>query len=445
MGLSKISRIRLFRSDELLVARHSPEPESQDYKWHLRQGRIHLKNKAYEEAERLLARSLEIRFTPWAATSLGKLLIETNRLDELHSLEDRAIIKLGNSWKRPDFFPARRLMDYEKLDNGENLTTPLPNDASNLAAWKRNQLLSEEIICIADRAGYRITFRRGATDSSVLLISFGAANSGLSSSGFGSDFAKIMKYDHIYVAQKPDSQYQDLSINDFYQAVAPFAKLYPNVVTYGSSLGAYCAIYYGGCVDAKILASAPRNSAHPVIAHPKYKDLIYKHADIPKVPCSSKNPVIFVDPTMAVDMNFIHTMIEPVYPQLKTVEVEYAGHAVLHAIRELGILKRFIVSIIEDDVVQDIAWGGKSNPTWLRERGRYYIDQKQWNLAEDSLLHSLQIDFSSKTSYYMANLLYRTDRHAELSVFADEVKRKFGDLKCLSAPVRKFLLEASRS
>lgn len=112
-------------------------------------------------------------------------------------------------------------------------------------------------VVLADAEGYRLTYHPGAKRAGTLLITFDTMLSGLSKEGFGTKFAKKRGYDHIFVAQAPDSWYQRLSLEEFEAVVAPLLGRYDKVFTYGSSLGGYAALYYAGVINARAVAAAP--------------------------------------------------------------------------------------------------------------------------------------------------------------------------------------------
>ena len=94
-----------------------------------------------------------------------------------------------------------------------------------------------EIIARSD--DYQITFHAAAnTPSDTLVITFAGLPTGLESEGFGTDFCLAHGYDTIFTAQRINTQYQGLSLEDFEAAVAPKAAQYKTVVCYGPSLGA---------------------------------------------------------------------------------------------------------------------------------------------------------------------------------------------------------------
>src|SRR5699024_10743524 len=81
---------------------------------------------------------------------------------------------------------------------------------------------------------------------------------------FGSEMIMSTGFDHIYVAQRKHTQYQFLTAEDFSSIINDVING-KDVYTYGSSLGAYCAIYYRDEINAYILDMSPLITAHLVI------------------------------------------------------------------------------------------------------------------------------------------------------------------------------------
>lgn len=74
---------------------------------------------------------------------------------------------------------------------------------------------------------------------------------------------------------------------------------------YGTSLGGYSSIYYGGIIDATIIAGAPMLSLISKRNHPRYRDIQYKHIPIKDTKKTSEPVFIIYDPLVGGDINFI--------------------------------------------------------------------------------------------------------------------------------------------
>lgn len=265
-------------------------------------------------------------------------------------------------------------------------------------------------VILRDHPGYRISFHPGGRSARILLITFGSVSSGISTRGWGTGFAAKHGYDNIYVAQRRSSQYQDLPLEDFYEAVAPYIDDYDRVVTYGASLGGYCAIYYGGIINAQIIAISPHNSAHPLIRRGGFALLPFAHREIAANPTSSRPPVIAYDPTLPDDQAFIDYLIRPYYPQLRLARYPHGGHALLDTMNADGVLADFIVPLIERDQIISVNLRREDSWIWHAEYGRDLIQQNRLEEAETHLRTSFQLGLNKHAARSLAKVYARTGR-----------------------------------
>nr|WP_162623765.1 hypothetical protein [Paracoccus saliphilus] len=260
---------------------------------------------------------------------------------------------------------------------------------------------------------YAITHHRRAEPSRGLIVTFDNISFGIQERGFGTDFALKMGFENIYVSQKKESQYQGLSIEQFSAAVAPVTAG-RNVFAYGASLGAYAALYYGGCIDARIVASAPKNSAHPSIGSDRFAGLQFRHVEISETPLSSKPPIILIDPHSREDTIFLDRCVRPAYPHAQVVEYPYAGHAVLETIQANGQLGKLMRGIFVKGHVPEIPLKTEGCHIYHCERGRHLQQLGELAEAEAQLRRSLQIRLN-KTALESLLLLYmEQERHRDV-------------------------------
>ncbi|MCJ8139404.1 hypothetical protein [Falsirhodobacter halotolerans] len=84
------------------------------------------------------------------------------------------------------------------------------------------------------------------------------------------------------------------------------------IVAYGGSVGAYAAMYFGGILDARILALAPRNRLHPLCnAMP---GRLQHHEHLSEIPIYSHRPVVFFDPKQPKDARLVNRWVRAAYP-----------------------------------------------------------------------------------------------------------------------------------
>ncbi|GAA4910152.1 hypothetical protein GCM10025790_00070 [Nesterenkonia rhizosphaerae] len=395
-----------------------------NYIWHAQYGQDLSKHKGQvAEGERHLWRSLNLRFTKDAVRPLAHLLFQQGRHEELRALEMNAERQLAKKGKKPWWVPFP-----------ETWLTGAPETVASAGTYKRYDHVNpkERIppggsLTLASQPGYRITLRRAEHPSRLLLICFGTVSSGLASTGFGSVFADKQGYDYLYVAQRKQSQYQELSLEAFRAAVLPYTRGYDRVVTYGGSLGGYAATYYGGSVNASIVASAPKNSAHSIISRSKHQNLIFTHRPVTEVPVSQHTPVIIFDPKREEDVTFIDGVIRPAYPHGNYVEIPYSGHAVLHTLQVYGVLKDFIVPIIEENTVPYVQLPTEGSYIWHGERGREHLLNNEYEDAETELRKSLVAFYHRNAVSTLARLYTKTADLDSLSKLLDEAESHLGD------------------
>lgn len=215
-----------------------------------------------------------------------------------------------------------------------------------------NDMFNSDIVChvIADEENYRIkSYSQG---SSIIFITFNTTRTTKESAGFGVNFCLSKGFDVISVSQDNDTQYQFLSREKFLNIIAPYIKGKDKVVCYGSSLGGYCALYYGGAIDCKIIAASPKNSAHPDFKLKKYECLEFKH-DL-KMPASENKAFVVYDPKRGSDRLFIDELVRPAFKNAEYLDLPFAGHAVLHYIKDVGKLKSLILNITYNNNFPDI-------------------------------------------------------------------------------------------
>jgi len=254
-------------------------------------------------------------------------------------------------------------------------------------------------------ADYMITLHGGTNaDAGPLVITFGGQPSGLTASGFGTGWCLGKGWDTIYVAQRADTQYQDLPLETFVGAVAKVVEG-RDVVCYGSSLGAYAALYYGGGIDARIVAAAPMLPAWPRLKRPK--DAIpLKHLPLNQVPRSRHAPVLIYDPTHPDDSIMVEQMVRPRYPDARTITVEFAGHTVLQMLARAGVISRILTPLIQEGRIVEFELNLEDNSIWHFHKGRHLMHDDP-DQARRHFERSLDIEPSRHVIGNLLSLLLR--------------------------------------
>lgn len=266
---------------------------------------------------------------------------------------------------------------------------------------------------LAKEDDFAITYHKCHDLSLGVIVTFDNISFGIREKGFGTDFALKSGFDNIYVSQKKNSQYQGLSVDTFHDIVSPFT-LGRKVFSYGSSLGAYAALYFGGCINAKIIASAPKNSAHPSVGASRFKQLSYKHLELVEAPTSSQRPLVLFDPYRREDVKFIDTCVRPAYPHADYREYPFAGHTVLETIQSNGLLGEFTRGIFLEDRVPEISLKKDGCHIYHCEIGRNFRLKGKNSEAEYNLSTSLKIKFTSTALENLMHLYMKQGRSREL-------------------------------
>ena len=265
---------------------------------------------------------------------------------------------------------------------------------------------------LAEDEDFLVTFHKNRQENNIVLISFGGLPSKKTQTGFGSEFALSNGLDHIFVAQREKTQYQGLSLEDFKKAVTPVIGG-KKVFTYGSSLGAYCSVYYGGCINARIISAAPKNSAHPSMLKKGFEHIQFTHRNYVDNPLAAKAPVIIYDPHREEETTFIQKLIRPAYPKAEYVELPFAGHTVLQTMLESNVLKDFVFGILKEDRVIKVNLKKEDSFIWHCERGRQLFHNQDYSRAIKSLKKSIEIKPNTDAIEYLLLTYAHLDKSEE--------------------------------
>lgn len=296
---------------------------------------------------------------------------------------------------------------------------------------------------IAREKDYWITVHRAAEEPTrQMVVTFGGQPSGLGASGFGTDFLLRHGIDTIHVAQAHGTQYQGLSVEAFAEAVGPVVTGSADVLTYGSSLGGYAALFYGGVINARIIAAAPMFPAWRPLRNRAYATLDVRHPELCDVPRSRHAPVVIYDPELSRDSFVVAQMVGPAYPEFRAVTVPHGGHQVLMALERAKLLKPLILGLIERGDVIDFARPAEGTAIWHGERG-LSLRNSHPDQALRELERSLAIRPSKRYFNEMVKLLIRAGRVAEAQAAIDEALRSGERQHVLVPSMRRLAAEAS--
>ncbi|WP_027965283.1 CapA family protein [Halalkalibacillus halophilus] len=249
---------------------------------------------------------------------------------------------------------------------------------------------------LIETKNYKITYHENkSTPSNKCVITFGEVDSPLDETGFADKLIMDQGFDYIYVAQKKFTHYQFLSAEKFKNVVHKYVKN-KEVYTYGSSLGAYSAIYYGGMINANILAMSPRIPAHPVIDNlmdQRFKNRGFKHKDLSDLDKSNKNVCIFYDEKNHIDSYYVNFFIKEAYPNASYYNLEAAGHYTARALLLSGELKNVALSFFSDQEI-DFELDYQAIYEWQYSKAKSRIRKGKLGHAEENISALLSNDFA---------------------------------------------------
>ncbi|TQS72982.1 hypothetical protein ERN12_04190 [Rhodobacteraceae bacterium] len=195
---------------------------------------------------------------------------------------------------------------------------------------------------------YRIVYHPAKTRSDKLIVTFSPKNETLADAGFGTKFALSLGYDTVFVSSHHKVMHRALDIETLESFVLPIADR-REIIAYGASAGAYAALYFGGKLNAKIIAFSPRHPVHPYLSGETQKsfDDLNHILDLKDAPLSKHKPIIVFDPFDKIDANFTNKWALPAYPDAHVYFAPNAGHGVVRRMKENGTLKPTITKMFE--------------------------------------------------------------------------------------------------
>src|SRR5699024_10437675 len=220
----------------------------------------------------------------------------------------------------------------------------------------RDDILEEKLdhrkLTIFNKGDTVIHFYKSPLPTSKVVITFDSLNMTNKRSPLGFKLLKKQGVDIIAVRKRKKKKYQqDLSLEEFTETVQLLLKNYEDKIAYGFSLGAYLALYFTSNLNCRILAIAPRISAHPVYG----KKGVIKKEDFNHKLFIDKNrnisPVILFDRRNKMDNKYINEQLKQVFPNGRFIEIPYGGHGMAKHLLNIGALKEYAITFIQKDKV----------------------------------------------------------------------------------------------
>ncbi|MEF8761187.1 MAG: tetratricopeptide repeat protein [Candidatus Accumulibacter sp. UW25] len=265
----------------------------------------------------------------------------------------------------------------ESIEILKQAMTAFPQDAPFVRKCKDGiALATVGVEVISEIAGsYKVTYYRQITEASKIFFTFGIRLSDFDTRPFGFPFLTNAGFDHVHVAQAAGTQYQNLSIEQFRSFAIPLCRN-KEVFTYGSSLGAYAAIYFADSIAAQAIAGSPILPAHDLARRYPNDKIRINHVDLTGMN-SSTSPVIFFDPHNRDDKAFVKKCILPGFPFSRLFPLEFSGHESLRLLQDVGVLKDAVMNVVRrSETILDIA-GGALEASVIYLQGKAEFNERQ--------------------------------------------------------------------
>lgn len=167
---------------------------------------------------------------------------------------------------------------------------------------------------------------------------------------FGQDFLARAGIDAVHVVPAANDWYQHADFPDLCRHVAAFTRRYERVVAYGSSMGGYAAVRFGGSVGAhQAFALSPQFSIDPrrVPFERRWADAA-RRLDFTTEAKASR----FVDTAMIAydphDPDRHHVDLFRPHTEVVDIALPYCGHPSSQYLRELGLLQQAVLDLAAD-------------------------------------------------------------------------------------------------
>lgn len=192
----------------------------------------------------------------------------------------------------------------------------------------------------------------------TLVVTFtGHDQVDISLPGFGEVLLRKAGLDLICVQKRANNAYQSMTRQAFTAAAGPIMARYSRVCFYGTSVGAYAALFFGRPHHADILAISPRNPIHPAYVelagrkpHPRWK---FEHEPLRAGENNARRVVAFHDPVQGgtaiaeSDMRLMTDFVVPAFPQLENLASPHTGHPSTTALAEVHLLRPAVLGFFQ--------------------------------------------------------------------------------------------------
>lgn len=209
----------------------------------------------------------------------------------------------------------------------------------------------------------RVVFENGSTvaklmsiGSDKLAITFQSYDFlGFEKKGLEEDFLISLGYDVLCFKPSANIWYQDISLNDIVKLSDQFLNKYRYRIGYGSSMGAYAALYFAASLDLhKVIAVSPQFSIDRKLASfdPRWANsastVLLSHGPM-KGDCAVELIAIY-DSFNRFDKTHVQ-LIRKRFPVGQDITLPFSGHPSAWALRDSGYLNQTIEQLLHEQKV----------------------------------------------------------------------------------------------
>lgn len=286
-------------------------------------------------------------------------------------------------------------MIYQIIGDHENSKRTLKYVIENYKN-KLNDKVHEKIV-VFDNGETRIEFYKRFIETKQVIVTFDSINMEWDDTPFSFKLLERQDVDIIAIRKRKKKTYQqDLTQFDFINTVGSIVSNYKDKISYGFSLGAYCALYYTSLLNFRIYAISPRLSIHPVYGRTKIigthefkHEISFPYNEIIK-------PLIVYDPKNNLDNAYVTKEILKSFPNAIFIKTPYSGHGVAPHLLKTGQLKEFVLSVIKGEIPKYNRKNRVKSSVYYLNLSEKCLQHAKLSWALDLINCSLELDPSSK-------------------------------------------------
>lgn len=294
-------------------------------------------------------------------------------------------------------------------------------------------------LIVFDNGESRIEFYKQLRWTDSIIVTFDSINMKWDDPSFAFNLLQRQNLDIVAIRKRTAKTYQqDLTQNDFLHIVEPLLKGYKDKMAYGFSLGAYNALHFASLLDCRILAFSPRLSIHPIYGRTKIIPKFEMKQDLTQPDNDRISPIIVYDPKNKLDHRYIHEHLLKAFPRTRLIKHPYGGHGVVPHLRDMGLLKDFVLTFIRNGVPHyDKSKKGQSY-AYLTNLGKACLKHHKLKWADQLANRALVLKEDDVSLKLKMNVLKQQANFAELITFSKKAIEK----KPKQLDFRLFLIDA---